>query len=234
MPMTPQVLLDGLRALMRSQPEFEGRGQYGNEQHAWLGRASALIAEWDANQAISFRVEARCMAGNINRQQNVGSVMTCMHEAIASLEQNLPAAEGQVFGPGATYDFFRTLNELVGGATQSLLIVDPYLDNEVFDGYLSNLRRPIITRLLIARYVDSIRVAAAAFQGQHGGQIETRRSNDLHDRVIFVDGTQCWVLGASIKDAAVRKPTYLAPLSGDLVADKLRIYESLWQVAIPV
>lgn len=219
---------------MRSPPGLGGHGQYGDDQHAWLGRASALIAEWDATQANGFRVEARSMAGNLNRQQNLGSVMTRIHEAIAAIEYNLPTDAGQVFGPGATYDFFRTLNDLVGGATQSLLIVDPYMDSEVFDGYLSNLRRPIITRLLMTRYVDSVRVAAAAFQGQHGGQIETRRSNDLHDRVIFVDGTQCWVLGASIKDAAEKKPTYLAPLSGDLVAEKLRIYESLWQVATPI
>lgn len=219
---------------MRNQRGLAGRGQYGDEQHAWLGRATALIAEWDAAQALGFRVEARSMAGNMNRQLNFGSVMTTMHEAIAAIEHNLPADAGQVFGPGATYDFFRTLNDLVGGAMQSLLIVDPYMDSEVFDGYLSNLRRPIITRLLMTRYVDSVRVAAAAFQGQHGGQIETRRSNDLHDRVIFVDGTQCWVLGASIKDAAEKRPTYMAPLSGDLVAEKLRIYEGLWQAAAPI
>ncbi|MGH8029713.1 MAG: hypothetical protein ACREO3_07260, partial [Arenimonas sp.] len=127
--MTPQVLLDRLRALMRNQPELEGRGQYGAEQHAWLGRATALIAEWDAAQALAFRVEARSMAGNMNRQHNLGSVMTTMHEAVAAIEQNLPADAGQVFGPGATYDFFRTLNDLVGGATQSLLIVDPYMDS---------------------------------------------------------------------------------------------------------
>jgi len=119
------------------------------------------------------------------------------------------------------------------GAQHSLFIVDPYIDNIIFDGYLANLRRPIATRLLVQRYVDSVKVAAAAFQAQHGGQVEARRSADLHDRLIFIDCTQCWVLGASIKDAA-RKPTYLAPLADDLVADKLRIYEAIWATSAPI
>jgi hypothetical protein len=232
--MTPQVLLDGLRELLRNQPPLEGRGDYGDEQRKWLGRATALISEWDRAQAIGFRGEARNMTANLNRQANFGSVLTTIHEAIAALEHNLPADAGQVFGPGAAYDFFRTLNELVGRATQSLFIVDPYMDSMVFDGYLANLERPIATRLLMHRYRDSIKGAASTFQTQHGGQIEIRRSADLHDRLIFIDTVQCWVLGASIKDAAAKKPTYLAPLAEDLVAEKLRIYEGLWQTATPI
>lgn len=232
--MTPHVLLDGLRGLLRTQPPLEGGGNYGDEQHQWLGRASALIYEWDPAQVIGFRIEARNMAANINRHANFGLVMTTIHEAIATLENNLPADAGQVFGPGAVYDFFRALNELVGSATQSLFVVDPYMDNVVFDGYLANLTRPITTRLLMHRYLDSVKAAASAFQAQHGGQIEVRRSTELHDRLIFIDGVQCWALGASIKDAAAKKPTYLAPLAEDLVAEKLRIYDGLWQAATPI
>lgn len=232
--MTPQVLLDGLRGILRIQPPLEGRGAYGDEQRQWLGRAAALVSEWDRAQAIGFRVEARNMAANINRQANFGSVMTTIHEAIAALEHSLPADVGQVFGPGATYDFFRTLNELVGSATHSLFIVDPYMDSMVFDGYLANLRRPIATRLLMHRYLDSVKIAATAFHAQNGGQIEIRRSAELHDRLIFIDEAQCWVLGASIKDAAAKKPTYLAPLAADLVTEKLRIYDDLWRAATPI
>jgi hypothetical protein len=231
---TPQILLEGLRSLLRTQPGLEGRGAYGAEEHAWLGRATALIGEWSPAQVVAFRVEARYMAGNLNRQANFGSVMTTIHEAIANLENNFPADAGQVFGPGAVYDFFRALNELVASAAQSLFIVDPYMDSVVFDAYLANVKQPIATRLLMHQYVNSVTVAARAFQAQHGGQIEARRSADLHDRLVFVDGNQCWVLGASIKDAAAKKPTYLAPLSGDLVAEKLRIYDGLWQAATPI
>jgi uncharacterized protein (UPF0303 family) len=84
------------------------------------------------------------------------------------------------------------------------------------------------------RYLESVKVAAMNFQTQNSVQIEIRRSADLHDRVIFIDAIQCWVLGTSIKDAAAKKPTYLAPLAEDLVAEKMRIYDDLWHTAIPI
>lgn len=232
--MNPQLLLDAFRRLLREQPPLEGRGAYGYEQHEWLGRASSLVAEWDGTQLIVFRVAARAMAGNLNREVNYGAVLTTIHEAIATLENSLPAQPGQVFGPGAAYDFFRALNELVESATQSLFIIDPYLDNVIFQGYLESLRRQLGIRLLISRYADSVKVAARAFIAQHGGQLEVRRSTEIHDRVIFIDSAQCWVLGASIKDAAAKKPTYLAPLPSDVIPDKLRIYEALWQSAVAI
>lgn len=232
--MTPQLLLDAFRRLLREQPPLDGRGAYGTEQHQWLGRASALVAEWHPLQASSFRVEARAMAGNLNRQMNYGAVLTTIHEAISSIENSLPSQPGQVFGPGAVYDFFRALNELVESATRSIFIIDTYMDNGIFDSYLSNLRQGVEARLLVSRYVESVKVAAEMFRKQRTTSVEVRRSSELHDRVIFVDGSQCWVLGASIKDAAAHKPTYLAPLSGDVVVEKLRIYEGLWSTAIAI
>ena len=226
--MTPQVLLDGLRRLVREEPPLQGKGTYEAVQHEWLGRASYLIRQWDQTQAIGFQVAARAMAGNLNRQMNYGTVLTIIYEAIASLESDLPADTSQVFGPGAVYDFFRALNELVGGATKSVFIVDPYMDNTIFDGYLSNVGSSIAVRLLVARNADSIKVAAAAFREQRGIGVSVRRSSAIHDRIIFIDSAQCWVLGASIKDAAAKKPTYLAPISSDVVSEKLRIYEELW------
>ncbi|MBK6907595.1 MAG: hypothetical protein IPH08_11165 [Rhodocyclaceae bacterium] len=171
------------------------------------------------------------MAGNLNREMNYGSVLTTLHEAVASRENTLPSQPGQIFGPGAVYDFFKALNELVESASKSLFIIDPYMDNGIFDGYLTNLRQGIGTRLLVSRYAESVRVAAETFRTQRATSVEVRRSSEIHDRVIFIDDAQCWVLGASIKDAAAQKPTYLAPLSSDVIPEKLRIYEALWRAA---
>ena len=232
--MTPQVLLDSLRRLLAEQPPLDGLGRYGPEQHQWLGRAVALVQEWDRGEAIGVRSAARSMAGNLNRHMNYGALQTTLYEAIAAIEGTLPMLSGQVFGPGAVYDFFVALNELVESAERSLFIVDPYLDNEVFHGYLASLRAGVGTRLLISRYAESVRVAAEKFRAQNGGTLEVRRSAWIHDRVIFIDGAQCWVLGASIKDEAAKKPTYLAPLPTDVIADKLLMYETLWSTATAI
>ena len=226
--MTPHILLAKLRGLLLDPPPLEGKGAYGQEQFAWLGRASALISTWDKMEGITFNVATKAMAGNLNRSYNHGGVYTTIYKAIAAVEESIPPSGDQVFGPGAVYDFFRALTDVIASADKSLFVVDPYLDTEVFDGYLSSLgSRKIKVRLLANKYADNVGVAAEKFRAQHSSQIETRKTAAIHDRVIFVDDTECWVLGASIIDAG-KKPTYLAPLSPDVVAAKLAAYEVIW------
>jgi hypothetical protein len=228
------ILLDKLRALLSTAPPLEGRGPYGQEQFAWLGRASAFISMRDRTEAIFFKTAVNSMTGNFNRAANHGSVFTTIHKAIASLEEQLPRLTGQAFGPGAAYDFFKALRELVLSAEKSLFLVDPYLDAEAFDGYLGALAPGRDVRLLCARYADEVRVAAGKYSLQHQCRIEARKSNAIHDRVIFVDGEQCWVLGSSVKDAAAKKATYLAPLSADVAVQKIKIYDGIWNAATAI
>jgi len=61
--------------------------------------------------------------------------------------------------------------------------------------------------------------------------LELRKSKTLHDRVIFIDGYVCWIIGQSIKDAAKAKPTYLVQLAPDVVPEKLNNYEAIWTLA---
>lgn len=232
--MEPIVLLEKLRVLLATAPPLEGRGAYGQEQFAWLGRASALISTWNQTEAISFGVSATSLAGNMNREMNIGKIFTTIHKAISMLEDTLPEPKGQAFGPAAAYDFFRALRALVTATDKSLFIVDPYMDAETFDGYLTALPSSRNVRLLFSKFTDDVIVASKKFSAQQSGKVEVRKSNDIHDRVIFADESQCWVLGASIKDAALKKPTYLAPLPTDIVTEKLKIYEELWNAAKPI
>jgi hypothetical protein len=230
--MTPQLLLEALRRHIRERPPLEGRGPYSDEQHEWLGRASALIRAWNPAEAVGFGIVARNLASSLDRPGGTGRLVATMYEAVAHIESTIPVgATGAVFGPGAVYDFFNSLQELIGSAERSLFIVDPYLDASVFDAYLSSRRSGVASRLLVSRYADNVKAASTAFVAQHGGDLEVRASSEIHDRVVFVDRGGCWVLGASIKDAAVKKPTYLAPLSPELAEAKLAIYEQAWSSA---
>lgn len=226
--MTPHVLLEKLKALLQSIPPLEGRGSYSNEQYSWLGQASAIMYEWDPIQSLSFKVSVDCLIKNIDRSGNLGILVSFIHDVIARVENSLPQEAGQAFGPGAVYDFFKALNELVATARSELWVVDPYLDAEVFDGYMQSLNSGVSARLLTAKYLSNVKVAAEKYQAQFGSAIEVRSSNGIHDRIIFVDQEQCWVLGASIKDAALKKPTYLAPISADVAMEKIKLYEAIW------
>lgn len=232
--MTQHILLEKLRGLLQNMPPLEGRGVYTQEQFAWLGKASALISNWDKIEGISFSVACTSMAGNMNRQANHGVILTTIHKAIISIEESLPRTAEQVFGPGAAYDFFKALNELVSSAERTLFLVDPYMDAEVFDGYLSALKPGKKVRLLVNKNASNVKVAAGKFRTQYASEIEVRKSTQIHDRIVFVDDAQCWVLGSSIKDAAAKKPTYLAPLANDVVAAKLGYYDDIWAASTPI
>lgn len=229
--MPPHLLLAKLRAHLECMPEMAGRGSYTTEHYAWLARAHALVMLWDKSEAISFKNVCDWAAGNLNRPMNLAAVNGTLHRAIASLEESVPVSADQVFGPGAVYDFFRALTSIISSAENSLFMIDPYMDEQVFDAYISSLSKPCSVRMLVNRYVSSVRVAADRYKAQHGHAIEVRKSSAIHDRLIFVDSAECWVLGASIKDAATSKPTYLAPLSQDVVSAKATFYEKIWDEA---
>lgn len=72
------------------------------------------------------------------------------------------------------------------------------------------------------------------FKVKPGITFEARKSSEIHDRVIFIDGTECWVMGQSIKDAAKRKPAYMAPLPSDVISLKAKYYEDIWTRAVPI
>lgn len=232
--MTPHVLLELLRNHLSNIPPLEGRGDYSQEQYNWLGKAKALMSEWSETKSIPFNTAVDSLIRNTNRRADCGVVVTFIYDVIARLENSLPQNNDQAFGPGAAYDFFVALNDTIGSANEKVFIVDPYLDAEVFDGYLQGLKRGVTVRLLTSKYIDNIRVAAQKYRKQFENHVEVRKSNELHDRIILVDDEQCWVLGASIKDAALKKPTYLAPLSADVVPCKRTLYDAVWAKAEPI
>ena len=232
--MTPQVLLEKLRSLLQSMPGLEGQGPYTRDQFSWIGKANAAMRQWNAIQSATFTVATNSLVRNIDRRGNYGVALSSIYEAIEQLENSLPQGAGQAFGPGAAYDFFRSLNDLIGSAASQIFIVDPYMDAEIFDGYLYSLNPAIPVRLLANKGIANVKVAAQKHMTQTGANIELRQSSEMHDRVIFVDDDQTWVLGASIKDAAQKKPTYLAPLAPDISAYKRPIYEIIWSNATPI
>jgi hypothetical protein len=141
------------------------------------------------------------------------------------LELQVPVLPPQAFGPGAVYDFHKALRDLLASATKSLFIVDPYLDDQVFDAYLSTVSQQVHVRLLARDYAASLKASVGKFIAQKKVKVEVRSSERIHDRVVLVDDGSCWVLGQLIKDAAKSKPTYLAPLATDAAQLRKADYE---------
>lgn len=227
--METQILLANLRSLLERVPDFASYSPSSSEHQVWLGQAHALIARWSQTEAFSFKLASNSLASEFFRLNSVAQLLAIIYRAIADLELSLPTNTAQqVFGPGASYDFFKALNTVIDSAQRSLFIADPYIDDTIFDCYLSSLQPGIKVRLLAYQYTAKLKPAAERFIAQHGASIEIRCSSLFHDRLVFVDDSAAWVLGSSIKDAAAAKPTYLAPLAPDIAALKLPVYEGIW------
>ena len=144
-----QILLQKLKTLLAEDPGMGGRGQYGHDHYRWLGHASALIDSWNKAESLSFRVAVNCIAGAHDRSGHTATIFSTIHRAIFEIEGKIQALPQQAFGPGAVYDFFKALNELVASAKTTLLIIDPYIDSTIFDGYLSSMLSGVSARLLV-------------------------------------------------------------------------------------
>ena len=229
--MEPAILLAQLRALIERTPDFDTYSPSSREHLVWLGQAHALISRWNRIEAISFKGDCGFLSNELMRVSSIGKIVGSIHRAIADLELEIPADVEVSFGAGEVYNFFQALNKVIASAETSIFIVDPYLDHTVFDHYLASRAEKVSVKLLLNFKSENLIPAAEKYNSQHGNVLELRKSKKLHDRVVFVDGYVCWLIGHSIKDAAKAKPTYLVQLPPDVVPDKLSNYEEIWSSA---
>lgn len=229
--MEPQILLAQLRALLERAPDLGNYSPTSREQMVWLAQAHALIERWNRIEAASFKSACYFMSSSLMRDSSLTKIFGTVHRAVADLELKVPTDIMVSFGAGNVYDFFNALNKVIGSADKSIFIIDPYLDHTVFDHYLNSRQVAVKVRLLLSHNAQQIVPAAQKYVSQYGEVLELKESKSLHDRVIFIDDDVCWLLGHSLKDAAKAKPTYLVPLPPDVVPEKLKNYEAIWNSA---
>ncbi len=115
----------------------------------------------------------------------------------------------KLYEPGAQYDVYKDLKRILQGASKEVFIVDAWPDESILELYVDSVENQVNVKILTknpgAKFVTVARMAAAK------RPLEVVDSPMVHDRYIFVDN-KCWMLGASIKDAAREKPTVLVEL----------------------
>jgi hypothetical protein len=166
----------------------------------------------------------------IRLQRNFEARLRCyegvLRNCLAELQMDLPQAGIKgVYEPGQEYEFYRDLKSIVAMAQGEILVIDPYLNAEIFDVYASSIPRTVKFRLLSNNIPADVKALAQKYAS--GGNLQFRSSASVHDRVIFVD-KRVWLSGQSIKDAAKKKPTYIVEHDEPLMRE---IYERIWQSA---
>ena len=231
--MEPKEILTSLKHLSENVPECGSGVEMRQEFLDWYGRVKTLLVVADPKYGLDLGTQEYRLAYPLFRGDAVQQVRMLLTNEVKRLEFVLGEQIRPIYGPGAQYDFYRNLKGLIRSAERELFLIDPYIDRDSFDLYLGDLDPAVRGRILARKHASSLKPVIRILATKHGA-IEVRDSDALHDRVFFVDRSHCWVIGQSIKDAAGKKPTYLAPLPREVVQIKLGFYENIWRDAAPV
>jgi hypothetical protein len=159
-------------------------------------------------------------------QSHVNAFESVIKSCIAELDLLLPEKELKgVYSPGEEYEFYKDTKFILSLASKEVLIIDPYLDDQMFDVYVAGITRAVSLRLLSNNVSNSVKAVAMKYAA--GGNLQFRSSSAIHDRVIFADD-RVWLVGESIKDAAKKKPTYIVEHDEKL---QRAVYEPIWATA---
>jgi len=140
--------------------------------------------------------------------------------------------EQEVFiAKGEVYTAYRTIKNIMSQGQKEILVIDPYVDEDLLDMFAS-LDPSVKIKVLTEHLKGDFKLAFRKLQQQRGG-IEVRCSSQFHDRFIVVDGRACYQLGGSINHAGA-KATVIG-IKSDAIRDRvIAEAENTWSSASPV
>lgn len=136
-------------------------------------------------------------------------------------------ATPQVVGDGEEFEFSRQLRSRFAEATDQVFIVDSYVNEEVFNLYLSNTSPDVEKRILTKEIEGDFEAVAEKFINRSNHSVKVRKHDQCHDRLVFIDD-QCFALGTSIKDAGW-KPTFI--IEFEAIEQFRKPWRGLWEEA---
>jgi hypothetical protein len=107
-----------------------------------------------------------------------------------------------VFFAGQYFDAFLRVKDILAQATQSISLIDGYVNENVLD-ILSAKDTAVEVSILTKSVSASLNVAATAFNRQYG-KLSIRTSSAFHDRFVIIDDRDFYHFGASLKDLGNR------------------------------
>jgi hypothetical protein len=230
-----QQLLTEIEDLLRTMPDQASIRHDTTENFSWLGRAAAIIEQWDKTKAIQFNEYLTKFHDVLARPSHEGwrQILVLLHQARSDLRIRTLGPINVAITGGNVFDYFDELRKAIELAHRDLLFVDPYLDAEFVSRYLPHIRNGVEIRLLSSdqKKLTTLLPAVDLFIKQHDRAVNVRSATKgLHDRYIFVDQASCYQSGASFKDGAKQAPTTLTQIT-DAFDAVWKTYDELWSRA---
>jgi hypothetical protein len=210
-----------------------GRGGQGDFER-WLKRdltadeKDSLIWTWD--ELMRLRLIAP-----------TGKDLAAPDSWIKLTDRGAAAVEGKTFieygeieafiSKGEVYTAFRSLQRIFQQARVEVIVVDPYVDEQVLD-HIAALD-PHIKVQIITEHVKGIFAPAYRKLLQQRGNLEVRAAAHFHDRFVILDRAVCYQLGSSINTLG-SKATVIDRKSSTVRDAVLSEFDGLWPRAAPL
>jgi hypothetical protein len=233
-----EAIYHELGALMADAPPLDYGVIEGIPQGTvkWLGQVSALINRvGDLQDSVPFDATSELFVRGMG---SGNKLLLIMYRVLAKLEARVPAgSKGAFVVAGDEFDGFAALAKLLGSATKDILIVDPYMDESAVLEYSALVAEGVVVCLLASE--DSVKPglepAARKWIAQYGGarpiSVRLAPPKSLHDRLIFVDGVDAFIVTQSLKDFAKRSHASIQRADADTATMKASAYSDLWNSA---
>lgn len=238
---SPEQLLALLEAAIRDAPAFIYGEPLTEKDIRWLGRADALLEASGAMPAvISFRV-ARQNLGTYSHDRN--NLLIPLYDALSRVELQAPSSlQGAFIPSGDTWNGYAALVRIVQKASDDIMIVDPYLNSDIYIHFAPHTAARNGIRLLTTKRPENHSGLLASAQKWEADEISKTKSVEvryapagaLHDRLIIIDSRESWLVSQSIKDIAKRSPASVTRAEAELGQMKAKHYEALWNQSTPL
>jgi len=115
---------------------------------------------------------------------------------LSKLEENHPPKE-RLFYDGQIYDAYILIIDILKQAKKEIVIIDNYLDRKILN-ILSEKEKDVDV-IIITSNIKLNNLDMEKFISQYG-EVKVSHSNKFHDRLIIIDGSELYHIGASLKD----------------------------------
>jgi hypothetical protein len=231
---TPEQLLAELEDLLRTMPNETTIRHDTEENFSWLGRAAAIIEQWNEAKSVLFNQFLAKFHDVMARPSHEGfrQIRVLLHQARNDLRMRTIGPTNVAITQGQMFDYFDEVRQVIELSDEEAFFIDPYLDAEFVSRYLPHVRSEVSIRLLTGDKTKLTRLLPAVemFSQQSGRLVNVRSTNGLHDRYIFIDKRSCYQSGASFKDGAKYAPTTLTQIT-DAFEAVWKTYDQLWATA---
>jgi hypothetical protein len=240
MTLTPEQLYLQLGKLVKEIPPGLSSGPITPEMNRWMGLACTLVEGVDRVAAITLRAACQNLDSAI-RQMNAQTISVIVHEALAKAKLAAPArVQGAFIAAGNTLDAYAAVGRVLGLATRSVLLIDPYADFKIVTEYAVLAPESVAVRILTdaASHKTTLKPAAEKWSQQlkTRAPLEVRLApaGTLHDRLIILDDATVYALGQSFNRLAERAHTSSVRVDDETGAEKIAAYLRMWQAAVPL